>query len=232
MQKFQYEKNSLEKQPWDHYKSLYSREDPADIAVRTGFAYDPERKEFTDIFFLGHSYAATWPEFVIRPAGGRPGDTGRYDPLTENVRARILLLRILMRGAASRGTGRFRTYRELPGGEVYLHQFDGRCTRRLASLYGDRVQDFCSILRNMGGRPVQAADAAFELEVIPGYAVRLLLWEGDEEFPPSARFLFSDNFPLAFDAEDVAQLGDVIINTMKKTEAGYGLSDSILQGIC
>ena len=228
MREFQYEKNNLEKQPWDHYISLYSRADPVEISVRTGFAYDPERKEFPDIFFLGRSYAVTWPGFGIRPAG----EKDRYDPLSEEMHAGILLLRILLGGAASRGTGRFRTFRELPAGEVYLRQFDGRCTRRLASLYGDRIQVFRSIMRDMGGRPVQAADAAFGLEVIPGYTVRLLLWEGDEEFPPSARFLFSDNFPLAFAAEDAAQLGDVIINTMKKTEAGYGLSDSILQGIC
>ena len=232
MREFQYEKNSLEKQPWDHYMSLYSRADPADISARTGFMYDPERKEFPGILFLGRSYAVNWPGFGIRLTEERSVEEQRYDPLSEDMHARILLLRILMRGTACRGTGQFRTYRELPGGEVYLRQFDGRCTRRLASLYGDRIQVFRSIMRDMGGRPVQAADAAFGLEVIPGYTVRLLLWEGDEEFPPSARFLFSDNFPLAFAAEDVAQLGDVIINTLKKTETGYGLSDSILQGIC
>ena len=45
-----------------------------------------------------------------------------------------------------------------------------------------------------------------------------ILWSGDEEFPPSAQILFSDNFPMAFVAEDVAYLGDVILDYMKQEE--------------
>ena len=46
--------------------------------------------------------------------------------------------------------------------------------------------------------------------------LRFLLWEGDEEFPPSAQILFSDNFPLAFvQGEDMAVVGDVSIGVLK-----------------
>ena len=38
---------------------------------------------------------------------------------------------------------------------------------------------------------------------------------GDEEFPPSAQILFSDNFPLAYAAEDAAYIGDVVLDYMK-----------------
>jgi hypothetical protein len=38
----------------------------------------------------------------------------------------------------------------------------------------------------------------------------------DDEFPPSAQFLFSDNTPAAFNAEDLAAVGDVIIGTLKE----------------
>lgn len=43
-----------------------------------------------------------------------------------------------------------------------------------------------------------------------------ILWAGDEEFPPSAQILFSDNFPLSFEAEDLAVVGDISIGTLKK----------------
>ena len=43
---------------------------------------------------------------------------------------------------------------------------------------------------------------------------RDLPW-GDEEFPPSAQILFSDNFALAFSPEDVAYVVDVILDYMK-----------------
>ena len=34
--------------------------------------------------------------------------------------------------------------------------------------------------------------------------------------PPSAQILFSDNFPAAFSAEDVAYVGDIVMDYMKK----------------
>ena len=43
----------------------------------------------------------------------------------------------------------------------------------------------------------------------------MILWEGDEEFPPSSQILFSDNFPVAFQAEDMAVVGDISINMLK-----------------
>jgi len=45
--------------------------------------------------------------------------------------------------------------------------------------------------------------------------MRFILWEGDEEFPPSAQILFEDNFPYAYQAEDMAVAGDVSITTLK-----------------
>ena len=49
----------------------------------------------------------------------------------------------------------------------------------------------------------------------PEYKIQMILWEGDEEFPPSSQILFSDNFPVSFQAEDMAVMGDVIIGSLK-----------------
>ena len=49
----------------------------------------------------------------------------------------------------------------------------------------------------------------------PGYQIQMILWEGDDEFPPSSQILFSDNFPVSFAAEDMAVMGDVIIGSLK-----------------
>ena len=51
--------------------------------------------------------------------------------------------------------------------------------------------------------------------VIINPADLMILWEGDEEFPPSSQILFSDNFPVSFQAEDMAVMGDVIIGSLK-----------------
>ena len=45
--------------------------------------------------------------------------------------------------------------------------------------------------------------------------IQFLLWLGDDEFPPNAQILFSDNFRYAFTAEDMANIGDIVIGRMK-----------------
>ncbi len=103
----------------------------------------------------------------------------------------------------------------MPWGEVYLRQFDGRCIKRLAFTYGNRLDDFRLVMDHMKCSPVKFGDVGYELSIYPGYQIQMLLWEGDDEFPPSSQILFSDNFPVSFAAEDMAVMGDVIIGSLK-----------------
>ena len=64
--------------------------------------------------------------------------------------------------------------------------------------------------------PTKYGDASYQIEVLPGYEVRLIVWEGDDEFPPNAQILFSDNFPQAFSAEDRTVTGDLVITEFKR----------------
>ena len=130
-------------------------------------------------------------------------DMGFY-PLETMTYARTLTIRFLLNGAEASGTGKFKTYREMPWGEVYLRQFDGRCIKRLAFSYGNRIKDFQAIMEHMHCVPVKHGDIAYQLEIFPDYLVQMILWEGDDEFPPSSQILFSDNFPISFQAEDMA----------------------------
>ena len=45
--------------------------------------------------------------------------------------------------------------------------------------------------------------------------MRILVWEGDEEFPPNAQVLYSDNFETGFAPEDRVVAGDILISTIK-----------------
>lgn len=205
-----YEKDSKERMPWEHYLELYRQADPQEIAERLSIPYDGEKGCFT-LTFLGTAYELSYPEFAVRHLE----DAARYYPLEEMIYAKILTIRFLLNGAAVKGTGSFKTYREMPWGEVYLRQFDGRCIKRLAFTYGNRLGDFVRICEHIKAAPVKSGDAAFEISIYPGYQIRMILWEGDEEFPPSSQILFSDNFPVSFAAEDMAVMGDVLIGSLK-----------------
>ncbi|MDO4306293.1 MAG: DUF3786 domain-containing protein [Eubacteriales bacterium] len=196
--------------PWEHYMEQYKNTDPAEIAGRLGIPFSQETGCFT-LKFLGTVYEISHPDFQVT----HHADDMGYYPLEEMIYAKILTIRFLLGGAASCGSGRFKTYREMPWGEVYLRQFDGRCIKRLAFSYGNRLKDFHAIMEHLRAVPVKHGDTAFEVEIYPGYQVQMILWEGDEEFPPSSQILFSDNFPVSFQAEDMAVMGDVIIGSLK-----------------
>ena len=110
------------------------------------------------------------------------------------------------------------TYREVPWGELYYRQFNGRCMMRLAYGFGNRLDSFRKAMEAMHAQPVKAGDAAYQVEVFPGYYVQFLLWEGDEEFAPSSQILFSDNFPAGFHAEDLVVVCDVLITILKNLQ--------------
>lgn len=205
-----YEKDSKERMPWEHYLEEYRNADPHEISRRLAIPYN-EADKCLELSFLGSVYYISWPEFYVT----HKEDEAGYYPLEKLVYARILTIRFLLGGSAVKGTGKMKTYREMPWGEVYLRQFDGRCIKRLAFSYGNRLKDFNAVMDHIHAVPVKYGDTAYEIEIYPDYKVQMILWEGDDEFPPSSQILFSDNFPVSFQAEDMAVMGDVIIGSLK-----------------
>ena len=106
----------------------------------------------------------------------------------------------------------------MPWGEVYLRQFNGRCIMRLAFSYGNKLEVFSRICEKMQAKKIQFGDCAYEFELFRDLCVQFILWAGDDEFPPSSQILFSDNFAAAFEAEDMAVTGDIMISTLKAVE--------------
>jgi len=193
--------NNKEGKPLAYYTEKFRNADPSEIALRTALPWDGAH--FT-CRLLGHDYQISWPEFAV---------TGEPEVNNEE---RILFLRYLLDGRAASFGGRYLTYREFPWGEVYLRQFTGRCIQRFAFTYGQNPALLEKIMACLPAERVPQSDAGYQLELIPGLTMRLLLWLGDEEFQPSGQILFSDNFRYAFTAEDMACVGDIVLGRMKR----------------
>ena len=205
--------NNKELVPLEHYLEKYAKASPEEMSSRTGFPYDTEKQQF-QVTFFGRKYVVTWPEFSATCLD----DTYAFDALESMNPAKILVVRFLLEGATANGTGKFLTYREVPWGELYYRQFNGRCMMRLAYGFGNRLDSFRNAMEAMHAQLVKAGDAAYQVEVFPGYYVQFLLWEGDEEFAPSSQILFSDNFPAGFHAEDLVVVCDVLITILKNLQ--------------
>ena len=213
---FPYEKDNKERIPLEHYLSEYRNIDPKEAAERCGVEYDEEKQQF-HIRLMGFRYLVDFPEFAVHKED--ENEEGAF-LLLDMVPAKIIVLRFLISAQVVKSSGKYLTYREVPWGEVYFRQFEGRCLMRLKFGFGFKLDKFAAGMEKIPGvKKLSLGDVSYEFEFINGLHVRFILWAGDEEFPPSSQILFEDNFPYAYQAEDLAVVGDISISTLKALAA-------------
>ena len=195
--------NNKEEVPFSYYENLFRDLDPAAAVARTNAKWDG--KEFY-VNLLGRDYAISHPDYAIRAL-----DDGKLPPLP----TQTFLLRYLLEGKAVADTGTWLTFREMPWGELYIKPYTGRVLTRAAFTFGTRVAAFRAACEKMGAVPVNHGDAGFQFDFLGGYRMQILVWEGDDEFPPNAQILYSDNFSDGFAAEDRVVAGDILISAIK-----------------
>ena len=196
--------NHKEEVPFSHYESLFKALVPADAVQRLS-AVKWDGKEFY-VNLLGREFAISHPDYAIRALDG-----GAIPPLP----TQTFLLRYLLECRDVAWKGQWKTFREMPWGELYIKPYTGRVLTRAAFTFGTRIEKFRAACEKMGANALSHGDAGYQFELVPGYSVQVLAWEGDEEFPPNAQIIYSDNFAEGFAAEDRVVAGDILISTIK-----------------
>ncbi len=198
-------KNNIKEVPFAYYVEQFKKIDPEKAAARCGAAFDGAAFH---VNFFFDEYKITWPEFTVSCENSKAF-------ALHDLKAQTFIMRILLEMEYRESHGGFKTFREMSWGEMYISPFTGRCITRAAFSFGTNVPKFSLACENMGAKKVNHGDAAYEFEVIPGYFVTLLIWEGDDEFPPSSQILYSDNFEDSFAAEDRVVMAETLITLIK-----------------
>ena len=196
--------NHKEEVPFAYYEEKFRSLDPADVTARlsdvtwdgTAFA----------LKLLGRAFAITHPSYSITALDG-----GAVPPLA----TQTFLLRYLLECKDVAWRGEWKTFREMPWGEMYIKPYTGRVLTRAAFTLGTRLDAFRKAAEKMGATPLPHGDAGYQFELVGGYKMQILAWAGDEEFPPNAQVIYSDNFADGFAAEDRVVAGDILISTIK-----------------
>lgn len=193
--------NNKEEVPFSHYADLFAKADPAEISARLNLPF--ENGAFA-VTLLGKTYTVPHPvrdDAPIVPQAPLPVQT--------------FLLRYLLEAKPVAWAGGWKTFREMPWGEMYIKPYTGRVLTRAAFTFGTRVEAFRAACEKLGAVALKNGDAGFEFDFIGGYRMRILVWAGDEEFPPNAQVLYTDNFAQGFAAEDRVVAGDILISHIK-----------------
>ena len=196
--------NHKEEVPFSHYEEKFRSLDPQEAVSRL-----PDVKFHDEAFtvtLLGRSFAISHPDYTIRAL-----DNGPVPPLP----TQTFLLRYLLESKNAPWGGTWKTFREMPWGEMYIKPYTGRVLTRAAFTFGTRVNAFRVAAEKMGAVALPHGDAGYQFDLIGGYRMQIMVWEGDEEFPPNAQVIYSDNFAEGFAAEDRVVAGDILISTIK-----------------
>ena len=196
--------NHKEEVPFAHYEEKFRDLDPASVLERLpNVSWDG--KEFT-VKLLGREFAISHPDYAIRALDG-----GRELPLP----TQTFLLRYLLESKSVEWKGQWKTFREMPWGEMYIKPYTGRVLTRAAYTFSFKLDAFRAAAEKMGAEAVKHGDAGYRFELVDGYQMQILVWQGDDEFPPNAQVLYSDNFAEGFVAEDRVVAGDILITMIK-----------------
>jgi hypothetical protein len=169
-------------------------------AKKAGTDYQKgEEKEIITIHFFSEPYHIQFPQIEF------------YSPSKKVVSlvTRILLLHYLLRADGNPLAGKWVAYKDIPGGLLYAGVFARRVTEPLQRKFGKSAESFREAGIKSGGEPVEIGDASFVLHAFPYVPLQYVLWEGDDEFPPSVQLLFDASVDHYLALEDIVVLGQV-----------------------
>ena len=198
--------NNKEEVPFSHYLALFEKLDPQEAPKRCGVSF--EGGCFT-VQLLNSTYRIAWPEYAIT------ADREDAFALT-NLPCQTFLLRYLLEGRQAALSLGYKTFREMPWGELYITPYTGRCLTRAAFTFGTQVPAFAAACERMGGEKLPHGDAGYGFGFLGGYRMQIMIYAGDEEFPHSSQILYSDNFDSGFSAEDRVVAGDILISAIRQ----------------
>ena len=189
-----------------HLKTLPFKE----LAERSGFSIS--EADLLSVPFLDRKYRVRAPEFSFQD-----WDTPKLEvPLQEQV----LILHYLKGCGGDAITGRWVAYREIPGAGFYYGAFVKRAIDPLKQVFGNQPETLTRVGLKLGGQTVSDGDVGLKFRVLPHVPLKLILWQGDEEFPPEANILFDDSLGSILSPEDVAWLAGMLVYRLMARSRG------------
>ena len=171
------------------------------IVHRSGF--EPVEPHIFKVPFLDQIYHVGYPEFNFI----NQDDTAKEVPIQEQ----ILILHYMQASEIKPLTARWVSYREIPGASFYFAAFVKRAVDPVKKVFGYNITPLADAVRPLGGEKIEAGDAGYEFRVFPAVPLQLIVYMGDDEFPPEANILFDENIGQIFPSEDIAWMAGMVV---------------------
>jgi len=151
--------------------------------------------------YLNQSYRVTLPDVEV---------SLRDEEGVVLLRDKILILHYLAQAKGIPLSNEIITYKELPEGPNYFRTFYKRAIKPLVDHFGQELGQLIDIAKKLGGYKADYGDVAVTINAFNRVPVTLVLWQGDEEFPPEGNIFFDSTIPDYLSTEDINVLCEVI----------------------
>jgi len=150
-----------------------------------GARYDSTtRPALINLDYLNQSYRITLPDVDIKPA-----ESTAEVPISD----KILILHYMTLAKGVPLSGRLISFKELPDAGSYFPTFAKRAIEPLVRAFAEEPGRLIATARMLGGIKADYGDGAVTITAFPRVPVTLVLWRGDEEFPPRGSILFDSS---------------------------------------
>jgi len=167
---------------------------------------DERENSFFSLHFLNKEIIISWPELEF---SYKSSDEGLP------IQQRILLLHYLYGAWSSSGArikGEWISFQEVPDGKFYLDAFHRRAKNPMVQTFGERPELLVKLAKeSFGAVSSDQGDVSVVIKALPLVPVALIIWKGDEEFPPEGNILFDRNIIEILSAEDMAWLSGMVV---------------------
>ena len=164
--------------------------------------------------FLKKELAVTWPELDIAFKGSQE---------EVPIQQQVLILHYLNGAMGSGISGEWIAYQEIPDGKFYLDAFHRRAKIPLVQAFGNKPDLLLKLAADAyEARPTDQGDVSVVIQAFPKVPVALILWRGDDEFPPEGNILFDRSISSILSVEDIAWLAGMVIYPLVGMAKGSG----------
>ena len=177
----------------------------ADLIHFSGYACEGDSALAVD--FLDQRYELEYPGGMFKSIAGSDDNL----PLP----TQILLFHYLTNKSEVLETGKLISFKELPGGSIYIQPFMNRAVNPLVRAFGNEPEALLEAAARIGGQANEHGDVGVTIRVFPRLPVTLTLWRADDEFPASGNVLFDSSAPAILPTEDYAVLAGTLVAKLK-----------------
>jgi Domain of unknown function (DUF3786) len=176
--------------------------DLAEPCRRSGSTCDmPDKSQLISLTYLNRTYQIHLPDVAFSL-------TDSVEPV--EIRDKILILNYFLRAKGTPLSHRLIAYQELQEGSTYYPTFVKRAVKPLIDFFGNTPEKLLDVSAKLGGFPANYGDVAVTIPAFARVPVTLVLWAGDDEFPPNANILFDSTILDYLSAEDINVLCQTI----------------------